>query len=320
VAASPASNGNLVVAELMYHPADATAAEIAAGFTDKDDFEFIRLQNISAGPVDLRTLQSLDAVDFNFATSAVPAVDPGASVFVVGNLAAFRQRYGTAYNSRIAGEFSKKLDNNGELFTVRRNSLPSVIVQQFIYNDKAPWPTAADGTGASLILIDPTSNPNHSLAANWTASALPGGLFAADEQPDYNRWRDLSFSPAEAADALISGPQADADKDGYSNLTEFALAMSPKSGASPGPTAVLREVNGLNYLCIEYRKANNTRNVTVQAQTGSNLSDWSPPGTGVVPVSSIPHPDGSTTYLYRDTQPWETNERRFIRLWITLTP
>ena len=320
VAASQAAASNLVVAELMYNPAAPTAAEITAGFIDKDDFEFIRLQNISAAPVDLRALQFIDGVDYNFATTTVPAVDPGASVLLVKNAAAFRQRYGTGYDSRIAGEYLKNFDNNGELITVRSNNLPTSVLRQFTYNDKSPWPAAADGTGASLVLINPASNPDHTVASNWTASALPGGLFTEQEAPNYDRWKSFSFTTTEAADALISGPTADPDTDGFSNLTEFALAMNPKKGQADAPTADLRNINGQNYLCIEYRKADNAQNVSVHAQVGSTLEDWSTPGTGVVAVSSTPHPDGSTSYVYRDAQPLESTNRRFIRLMITLAP
>jgi hypothetical protein len=304
----------------MYHPPAPTAAEITAGFIDKDDFEFVRLQNIGTGPVDLRALQIIDGVDFNFAISAVPAIDPGASIFVVRNLAAFRQRYGIIYNNKIAGEYTKSFDNNGELVTLRRNSIPALITKQFTYNDKLPWPVAADGGGSSLILVNPTSNPDHNVGTNWVASALPGGLFAENEVQNYTRWRDFSFTATEAANSLIAGPEADPDKDGYSNLTEFALAMPPQSGQANGPEAVLRNINGLNYLCIEFRKANNAQNITVAAQVGSSLNTWSAPGTNVVAVSSTPLPDGSTKYLYRDAQSWESSDRRFIRLWITLLP
>ena len=35
----------------MDHPADPTAAELPAGFTDSDDFEFMKLMNVGANPV-----------------------------------------------------------------------------------------------------------------------------------------------------------------------------------------------------------------------------------------------------------------------------
>ena len=53
VDATPASSANVVVSQVHYHPTDASATEIAAGFTNQDDFEFLELMNISAGRVDL---------------------------------------------------------------------------------------------------------------------------------------------------------------------------------------------------------------------------------------------------------------------------
>ena len=42
----PASSANLAISEIMYHPADPSAAEVAAGFTNSDDFEFLEFVNI----------------------------------------------------------------------------------------------------------------------------------------------------------------------------------------------------------------------------------------------------------------------------------
>src|SRR5436190_453323 len=38
-----AAAGNLVISEIMYHPADPSAAEIAAGFNGAGDFEYLEL-------------------------------------------------------------------------------------------------------------------------------------------------------------------------------------------------------------------------------------------------------------------------------------
>jgi surface-anchored protein len=43
----------------------------------------------------------------------------------------------------------------------------------------------------------------------------------------YNAWRDAEFSPLQAADPLVSGPEADPDKDGCTNLEEFAFGGDP---------------------------------------------------------------------------------------------
>ena len=44
---------SLVVTEIMYHPADPTPAEIAAGYLDDNDFEFIEIRNVSDSTVSL---------------------------------------------------------------------------------------------------------------------------------------------------------------------------------------------------------------------------------------------------------------------------
>ena len=44
----------LVITELQYHPANPTAAELAAGFSNDDEFEFIELYNAGNGSLDLR--------------------------------------------------------------------------------------------------------------------------------------------------------------------------------------------------------------------------------------------------------------------------
>jgi hypothetical protein len=56
VAGDPLSVGiidDLCVTELMYNPAEPTAAEVAAGFNDNDDFEFIELKNTGGETLDL---------------------------------------------------------------------------------------------------------------------------------------------------------------------------------------------------------------------------------------------------------------------------
>ena len=46
----------LRVSEVHYNPGPPSPAELAAGYLDKDDFEFIELVNIGAVPIDLRSV------------------------------------------------------------------------------------------------------------------------------------------------------------------------------------------------------------------------------------------------------------------------
>src|SRR5205085_3407430 len=108
------SSANLVIAEIMYPPPDATTNQLAAGSNNADDFEFIRLLNIGSVPLDLGSVVFTAGVTFDFGVGAVRFLNPGASMLVVKNRAAFRLRYGNSLDARIAGEYTGNLSNSGE--------------------------------------------------------------------------------------------------------------------------------------------------------------------------------------------------------------
>jgi len=103
--------------------ADPTAAEIAAGFDDNDDFEFIEIFNPSTvGSVNLAGLQLAGGVDFDFGDFEL---SPGQRVVVVEDVDAFRFRYGDG--PTVLGQWSGGLSNGGEeliLLADRRRSNP----------------------------------------------------------------------------------------------------------------------------------------------------------------------------------------------------
>jgi surface-anchored protein len=43
----------------------------------------------------------------------------------------------------------------------------------------------------------------------------------------YDNWRLTEFTPQQAADPLVSGPEADPDNDGFANAEEFAFGGDP---------------------------------------------------------------------------------------------
>jgi len=70
----------------------------------------------------------------------------------------------------IAGVFSGNLDNSGEtLKLVKPGATPAqdLVINEVTYGSTPPWPTAADGFGPSLQLIDPAQDNRR--VANWTA-------------------------------------------------------------------------------------------------------------------------------------------------------
>lgn len=159
----------LALTELHYHPAKATAAEEAAGFSNADDFEFVELRNLGTTSCDLTGVRFLEGLQFDFTGSAVTRLAPGHFVLVVKSRPAFELRYGPG--RPVAGEYSGRLDNAGE--AVRLVDARDATLLHFEYGTRHPWPEVADGDGPSLEVIDPSEGL--AAAANWRASAEAGG-------------------------------------------------------------------------------------------------------------------------------------------------
>ncbi|MCA9211628.1 MAG: lamin tail domain-containing protein, partial [Planctomycetales bacterium] len=180
VSATPDS---LRITEIHYHPADPTDAEVAAGYNDPDDFEFIEIFNKSDATIDLTDVRFLQAVEganvegikFNFADGAIASLGPGQYAIVVEDLDAFRFRYGDGLP--VAGQWSGGLGNADEPI---RLVAGDDTIHEFIYLDD--WVPATDGTGPSLQIV----NVNGDLSAwetaeGWRASTTIGGTPGADD-------------------------------------------------------------------------------------------------------------------------------------------
>lgn len=173
---------DVVIDEIIYHPAD--------GYD-----EYIELFN----PTDAAIALSNDAgpwrlgggVEYTFGPGLI--LEPGARLVVVGfNPLAEVDRFGTflfVYTGEpllpgieIVGPWQGNLANSGERLVLERplaTDDPSdpawAIVDEVIYSDTAPWPTAADGAGDALQRT--SSNPDRSGndPANWRpAPPSPG--------------------------------------------------------------------------------------------------------------------------------------------------
>ncbi len=163
----------LRISEVHYNPYPAMP-QFGELDTDNDSYEFVEIVNTGTTTVDLSGVQIVEleidddtqGIGFTFAEGQL---DPGGYVVVAKSEAAFRSRYGM--DARVAGEFSGKLSNGGEILTLW--DAASDVIQQFRYNDAGGWPERADGDGSSLELIDPMADA--ALTENWRASAQFGG-------------------------------------------------------------------------------------------------------------------------------------------------
>ena len=266
----------------------------------------------------------VSGIDFTFPSMTL---NVGQNVVVVANLAAFRNRYGSAPN--VAGVFFGKLDNGGEELAIQLPAPFDANVLTFNYSDT--WYTSTDGFGPSLVV------PNPLLAADqwgdrstWRASASNGG------DPDGQLALATTYAGWSALHAVQSVTE-DADKDGVPALVEFALGMTNEdtngrqgAGGLPVPSraadgrlrltfsvpANADDVQGHGFADIVYRvqAADTLGNWTTiatktfgAAWVGTGTTNVGTPSGGLVPVTvTDPAPAGAAP--------------RFVRLQITAQP
>lgn len=157
----------LRITEMMYHPTPLTQAEIAAGFLDEEDFEYIELRNVGSRTIHLAGISFVAGISFSFSGGSLAA---GERVLLVKSVSAFTNRYGMAPN--IAGTYGGRLDNAGE--RLRLQDSFGRAIHDFSYSDE--WYPVTDGFGFSLTILDDTQAVSTwGNKASWRASSRIGG-------------------------------------------------------------------------------------------------------------------------------------------------
>ena len=134
-------------------------------------------------------------------------------------------------------------------------------------------------------------------------------------------WQAQKFNAAERANVVISGPTADPDNDGVSNLLEYAFGLEPKTVNTNNvkPQVGTVKIDGVDYLTLKYRRlvpALLDLTYTPQA-TGDLKGVWD---ATPVRLSGEANGDGTETVTYRDATPLVGATKRFLRLKVTLQP
>ena len=311
VGETPASASNVVVSEIMYHPSSPTAAEIAAGFDDEDDFEYVEFQNISSLQVSLLGTNFTSGLSFLAGPDFPTSLAPGEVLLIVADEAAFEARYGSGLP--VAGTFAgSQLSNDGEGLTIE--DFQGAPIKSFAYNDVAPWPTAADGAGFSLELISPGSDPDPGLASSWRASAAPGGTPGTGALID----GETALSQFITTNNL-GASDGDNDDDGIADLIEFVFGTDPNDPSSTLDeerfSAATTETGGGNTrLTLTVRTSDAATGTTRRPEFSTDLQTWTSTGISIVgtPVSV----DGFTTTTYR-TPVLDPSASAFLRLAIS---
>ncbi len=290
IVGEPASASNLVVSEIMYHPLDANPPEATAGFTVASDFEYLEIHNPTAVPIDLAGVTISEAFDFAFSGSGIDTLPPGGYALVVRSKPAFEARYG--FGLPIAGEYGdKKLSNGGEQILI--TGVDGNPILDFSYSDDFPWPTAADGTGYSLVLRRPADIPDHSLAGNWRSSAIPVG------------------NPGSSDSVAFTGvARADDDGNGVDDLMDHALGHAP--GSRDGLPMVSLSADTIT---LRFTENLNADDAPLVPQWSSDLVTWTPFGDEFPLASSQPSGAGRAVLVYLSAPNFfVSGEPIFIRL------
>lgn len=292
----PASATNLAISELMYHPADPTAEEIALGFDDDDFFEFVEVMNIGDRPIDLNGVAFTEGIEFAFPDLTLA---PGRRLVVAAWRPAYLRRYPNSADllsmSYGREDGSNRFSNGGEE-VVLSDALGNDIVR-FRYDDGGEWPAAADGGGYSLVSIAPGPEENLDVPVNWRSSSLPGG----------------NPGTSDAATPFVGDPNEDADDDGWDALLEHALGTSD---ASPNNgdliTIGLASIESNDYLTFSFTRNIGADDVVLLPQLSHDLVNWV--SMGAVLLSAKPDGLGGEVRTYRCPNPVDIGSQSFIRL------
>lgn len=222
--------GPVVINEIQYHP--------EPGYD-----EFIELKNITASPVQLFD-PSVPANTWrlgglNYSLPAGLSIPADGYLLLVGiEPAVFRAKYGVPAAVPIVGPYPGVLQDSGERLQLQRpgvpaTSVPYITVDEVRYNDKAPWPTAADGLGPSLQRTTSTVYAND--PANWFASGpTPGSVNVVNQSPTVTLTAPASGTSVPAVATIVIEATA-SDSDGTISKVEFYNGATKLGEATAPP-------------------------------------------------------------------------------------
>ena len=315
----PADASSLSVSEIHYRPASPDAGEIAAGFTNRSQFEFIEMVNTSTDIIELSGLTFSAGIDFDFNNnSSTSQLLPGQYLLIISDQAAFESRYGPGLP--IAGSFANatSLDNGGERLTLL--DAAGATIFNLRYQDDPPWPEEADGDGYSLVFSANFGDGNPGTAINWRASRDIGGNPGVADSVSIDTWRGSRFSPTELASPLISGNDADPDEDGLDNLLEYIFGTDPKqANAEPVTLSVEYDPEDAltpgTYQTFTLQIATGLDAVAVTLDSSPDLINWASgtPGTSYEFLGSEIHGAETRILMFRTSQPVQSAPTIFYR-------
>lgn len=203
------ASANIVINELNYK-SSLTA----------DAGDWLELYNPSNVNVDLSGWYVLDS-DTSYIIPQGTIISPDGYLIVASELVKFAGRHQTVPLTNVVGSTLMLFDGDGEQVALLNNN--KCLVDEFNYNDSAPWPTKPDGTGATMSLIDPTYN--NKVAGSWTSSTVSGAGNGTPNQPNNIPDPCATVPP----DLVIN--EINYDSDGDNNPSNWLEIYNPNATA-----------------------------------------------------------------------------------------
>ncbi|MFB9054716.1 choice-of-anchor I family protein [Formosa undariae] len=145
----------LIITEIMYNaPSD-----------NSDALEFLEIYNTTDEAIQLGGIQVKDEGNFIF-TFPEMSVASKMTVLLATDKTTADAFYGVNFLDMPQG-ISNALGNGGEILEIVNTKGETIFTME--YDDKEPWPTAADGNGPSIELLNPNGDFNE--GTNWMASS-----------------------------------------------------------------------------------------------------------------------------------------------------
>ncbi len=211
ITVNAAATGDVVITEINYNNPGT------------DNYEFVEFYNNGSSAVQLEGWTISSALTYTFPSYAL---NPGEYVVVCNNAAVFSAGFGfmpLEWNPASGNA----LNNSGENIVLK--DAGGVLVDSVHYLASAPWPTAANGGGPSLVLCD--VNADNSNPANWAAATTSTGIIENNTE--------ILANP-DAASNCLTGPLLSFQLSNY-NVNENAgdvIVTVLLSNGNANPTTV----------------------------------------------------------------------------------
>ena len=146
-------DNGIVINEINYHSSD-----------DYNPEDWVELHNSTSETIDIGQWKFKDNNDNFFILLENTILSAGDFLVLCKDTIAFTSLFPEVTN--FIGDLGFGLGGGGDM--VRLFDSYEILMDDVEYDDDDPWPVEADGTGATLELIDPTLD--NSLPENWIAS------------------------------------------------------------------------------------------------------------------------------------------------------